>query len=96
MALIAALVIAVLPTVGAGENFYQAESWNGPTTDDLETCATMAEELNVTFDAMIRAGLNVDWQSKTATCEIRLAPDDDGEPLPASDAVKSSRVTFTF
>lgn len=96
MGLIAALTIAVLPAVGAGENFYQAESWKGPTEDDLTTCATMAEELNITFDAMIRAGLNVDWQSKTATCEIRLAPDDDGEPLPASAAVKPARVTFTF
>lgn len=88
MAIIAALVIAVLPAVGAGENFYQAESWNGPTGDDLETCATMAEELNVTFDAMIRGGLNVDWQSKTATCEIRLAPDADDD--------KPSRVSFKF
>ena len=96
MALIAKLIIAVLPAVGAGENFYQAETWNGPTADDLETCATMAEELNITFDAMIRGGLNVDWQSKTATCEISLAPDDDSEPLPASAAVKPSRVTFTF
>lgn len=96
MALIAKLVIAVLPAIGASENFYQAESWNGPTADDLETCATMAEELNITFDAMIRGGLNVDWQSKTATCEISLAPDDDSEPLPASAAVKPSRVTFTF
>lgn len=94
MTLIAALVIAVLPAVGAGENFYQAESWNGPTGDDLETCATMAEELNITFDAMIRAGLNVDWQSKTATCEIRLAPEDEAQPTSA--AVKPSRVTFTF
>lgn len=96
MSLIAALTIAVLPAIGAGENFYQAEVWKGPTMDDMETCATMADELNITFDAMIRAGLNVDWQSKTATCEVRLAPDDDSEPLPASAAVKPSRVTFTF
>lgn len=85
MSLIAALVIAVLPAVGAWENFYQAETWNGPTADDLETCATMAEELNITFDAMIRAGLNVDWQSKTATCEIRLAPEDEAQPTSAAD-----------
>lgn len=96
MGLVAALSIAVLPAIGAGESFYQAEVWIGPTEDDLYTCATMAEELNVTFDAMIRAGLNVDWQSKTAACEIRLADDSDGEPQPASAAVKPSRVTFTF
>lgn len=89
MSLVAALVIAVLPAIGSGENFYQAESWNGPTMSDLETCATMAEGLNVTFDAMIRSGLNVDWQSKTATCEIRLAPDDGPD-------VKPSRVSFKF
>lgn len=91
MSLVAALTIAVLPAIGSGESFYQAESWNGPTEDDLTACATMAEELNVTFDAMIRAGLNVDWQSKTASCEIRLAPDDESEP----DA-KPSRVSFKF
>jgi len=96
MGIVATLTIAVLPAIGAGESFYHAEVWKGPTEDDLHTCATMAEELNVTFDAMIRAGLNVDWQSKTAVCEIRLSDDDEGEVQPASSTAKRSRVTFTF
>ena len=73
--LVASLVIAVMTSIGADTNFYQAESWQGPTTVELETCAQMAGDLNAGFDYLIRQGKNDGWQSKTASCEIIMVAD---------------------
>lgn len=93
--LIASLVIVVTAAVGSDPNFYQAESWKGPTDADLTTCATMARELNDTFDAMIRQGLNKDWQSKSAYCELVAAGDDDSAE-PASYTPQAKPVSYKF
>lgn len=92
MGLIASLTVAVTVSVGAGENFYQMESWQGPTEADLTVCASMANDLNAGFDYMIRQGLNKDWQSKTATCEIILIGGDDEDEAIAA----VPKVAFRF
>lgn len=89
--LVASLVVSVLVAVGGDTNFYQTERWQAPTMGDLTTCADMAHELNVGFDYLIRQGLNQDWQSKTATCELINVGDDDDSPAPAA-----SHVAYTF
>ena len=33
-------------------------------------CAQMAKDMNEQFDYLIAKGLNSDWQTKTATCEV--------------------------
>ena len=68
--LIASLVIVVVANLGDDPNFYGAESWHGPTTADLTQCATMARDLNQSFDYLQAQGLNSDWQSKSATCDV--------------------------
>jgi hypothetical protein len=95
MGLIASLTIAVTAAIGSGENFYQAESWSEPTREELVTCAQMAADLNSGFDYLIRQGLNKDWQSKTATCELIPTEDTDGKAAPAK-APAPARVSFTF
>lgn len=86
MGLIASLVISVTAAVNTAPNFYQAESWQGATPNDLVTCATMAADLNAQFDFLVSQGLNKDWQTKTATCE--LTPD--GEEDDGDDAAQPS------
>lgn len=93
MKLLASLMIEVVANMGDGSNFYLAQTWVGPTETDLVTCATMSKDLNAGFDYMVREGLNVDWQTKTATCEVYLSPD--AEPA-STAAPRPSRVTFTF
>lgn len=75
MGLIASLVVAVTVSVGADVNFYQAESWKGPTMPELQTCADMADELNAGFGYLVQQGLNTDWQTKYATCELVAVAD---------------------
>lgn len=75
MSLAAALVIAVTVSLGDGTNFYQPQNWQGPTMSDLETCASMARDLNDGFDYLIREGKNTDWQSKAASCEVYMVDD---------------------
>lgn len=94
--LIASLVIVVTASIGSDPNFYQAESWKGPTNDELVTCATMARELNDTYDAMIRQGLNHDWQVKTATCELVAVGDEEEGAAPASDKASAMQVSYQF
>lgn len=92
MGLIASLVIAVTASVNTAPNFYQAESWKGATPSELVTCATMAADLNAQFDFLISQGLNKDWQTKTATCE--LIPD--GEEEDDGDDAAPARVAYKF
>ncbi|QBJ04448.1 hypothetical protein HOV23_gp125 [Pseudomonas phage Lana] len=82
--LVASLVVSVLASIGGDTNFYQTESWKAPTMGELQTCADMAHSLNVGFDYQIRQGLNKDWQSKTATCELVNVGDDDDDKAPVA------------
>ena len=93
MGLIASLVISVTAAVNTAPNFYQAESWQGATPSDLVTCATMAADLNAQFDFLVSQGLNKDWQTKTATCE--LIPDGD-DAQPASFSAPPATLNLKF
>ena len=86
MQIAAHLVIAVVANIGDSPNYYQPQNWDGPTRDDLVTCADLARQLNETYDALARKGLN-EWTAKYATCEISIAPEafapkDDARPRP--------------
>ena len=82
--LIAALVIAVSASLGADPNYYQPQTWEGPTETDLTTCATMAGELNATYKYLADNGLNTDWQTKEASCEVYVQAVDVDTPIQGS------------
>ena len=71
--LLASLVIVVVASLGDDPNYYHVENWQAPTMADLTTCATMAEELNASFRYLADNGLNTDWQTKEASCDVHLA-----------------------
>jgi hypothetical protein len=79
--LIAALVIAVTATFGSDPNYYQPQTWEGPTMADMSDCATMAAELNTTYKYMAENGLNTDWQTKEASCEVYVQTVDVDTPI---------------
>ena len=79
--LIAALVISVVASLGADPNYYQPQTWDGPTEADLMDCASMAGELNATYRYMSDNGLATDWQSKEATCEVYVRAVDVNTPI---------------
>lgn len=79
--LIAALVIAVVASLGDGPNYYQPQTWQGPTEADLTDCATMAAELNATYKHMAEQGLNADWLVKEASCEVYVEAADVDTPI---------------
>lgn len=81
MALIASLIVAVVTNVGADTNYYEAESWQGPTMSELQSCADMADGLNASFEVIRAKGLARDWHTKYASCELVAV--DDG-PAPAN------------
>jgi len=70
--LAAALVIAVVGNVGDDTNYYEPQTWYAPDAAELVSCARMAHDLNEQFEFMASKGLNVEWQSKFASCEVRL------------------------
>lgn len=95
--LIASLVIAVTASVGSDPNFYQPQNWKGPTMSEMETCAHMARDLNAGFEYLVSQGLNTDWQTKYASCELVAIDDDSAEGAEhAADTVSAKPVSHTF
>lgn len=82
MGIIATLLVTVTLSVGTDPNLYHAESWKNPTMEELQICADMAADMTDTFVAMVEQGLNKDWQSQYATCE--LTPFDENAAEPAN------------
>ena len=95
--LIASLVLAVVANVGDDPNYYGVENWKGAAMADMETCATMARDLNEGFDVILRQGLPRDWHTKYASCELIVIDDDsdEGAEHTAAKAV-SAPVSLTF
>lgn len=85
-----ALIVSVTASIGADPDLYQAQSWEAPTAEEIQICASMAQGLNDGSDYLIAKGLNRDWQSKSATCEVFLLDD------PVADEPEISRVNFKF
>ena len=85
-----ALVVSVTASVGSDPNFYQEQTWEAPTAEEVQICATMAQDLNAGFDYLIAKGLNLDWQVKTAVCEVFLLD------VPAEETVEIKNVSFKF
>lgn len=82
-----ALLVSVTATYGSDPNLYQEQSWEAPTAQEVQDCAGMAQSLNAGFEYLIAKGLNIDFQTKVATCEVFLLDepaDSDGEILPAN------------
>lgn len=90
--LIASLVLAVVANVGDDPNYYGVESWKGATMTDMETCATMARDLNDGFDAILKHGLPRDWHTKYASCELVV----EGDAVPASAPASAKPVSLAF
>lgn len=65
-----ALMVSVTAEVGSDPNLYQTETWEGPTMVEVGHCAQMAKDLNELYDYLVAKGLNRDWQTRTATCEV--------------------------
>jgi hypothetical protein len=82
--LIAALVIAVTASLGGDPNYYQPQTWQGPTETDLTDCATMAAELNATYKHLAEHGLARDWHTKEASCEVYVQAVDVDTPIQGS------------
>lgn len=92
MGLIASLVVSVVATVGADNNFYEPQSWQAPTMEELQTCADMADGLNASFEYIRVNGLPRDWHTKYATCELVAV---DG-PAPANFSAPAAPIPLAF
>ena len=77
-----ALMVSVTANVGDDPNLYQEHTWEAPTAQEVQHCASMAQSLNAGFDYLIAHGMNKDWQIKTASCEVFLLDE------PAEDQVE--------
>lgn len=77
-----ALMVSVTSNVGSDANLYQTATWEGPTMVEVGHCAQMAADLNEQFAYLVAKGLNHDWQTKTATCEVFPADEQLAEDEP--------------